>query len=125
VQKLPDLLLLTSSGKDDLIRALFDLQMQSISQLQKTAEIVQSLTARIKVLEDQLSKTSRNSSKPPSSDGFKKTKSQRQASDKKVGGQPGHKGTTLERTEHPDHIVQHPLPQHYAACNAALLIDQA
>jgi transposase len=118
VQKLPDLSLLTSEQKDDLIRVLFDLQAQSALQLH-------SLTTRIKVLEDQLSKTSRNSSKPPSSDGLKKTKSQRQASGKPVGGQPGHKGTTLERTQTPDHIVQHPLPQHCTACNAALPIDQA
>ncbi len=118
MQKLPDLSLLTSEQKNDLIRVLFDLHMQSALQLH-------SLTTRIKVLEDQLSKTSRNSSKPPSSDGLKKTKSQRQASGKPVGGQPGHKGTTLERTEKPDHIVQHPLPQHCTACNAALPIDQA
>jgi hypothetical protein len=94
---LADLSLLTSLEKDDLIRVLFESQSQSILQLQKTAEIVQSLTARIKELKDQRSKTSRNSSKPPSSDGLKKTNSQRQASGKPVGGQPGHKGTTLER----------------------------
>jgi transposase len=118
VQKLPDLSLLTSEQKDDLIRALFDLQTQAALQLH-------SLTARIKELEDQLSKTSRNSSKPPSSDGLKKTKSQRQASGKPVGGQPGHKGTTLERTQQPDHVIQHPVPKHCTACNAALPIDQA
>ncbi len=125
MQKLPDLSLLTSEQKDDLIRVLFDLQTQAALQLQKTAEIIQSLTARIKELEDRLSKTSRNSSKPPSSDGLKKTKSQRQPSGKPVGGQPGHKGTTLERTDKPDHIIQHPLPQHCIACNAALPSEQA
>ncbi len=125
MQKLPDLSLLTSEQKDDLIRALFDLHMQAALQLQTTSGIVHSLTTRIKELEDQLSKTSRNSSKPPSSDGLKKTKSQRQSSGKPVGGQPGHKGTTLERTEQPDHVIQHPLPQNCTACNAALPTDEA
>jgi len=53
-------------------------------------------------------KNSSNSSKPPSSDSFsKKTKSMRKTSGKKVGGQPGHQGNTLEATDSPDYIVNH------------------
>jgi transposase len=63
-------------------------------------------------LKEQLSKNSRNSSKPPSSDGFKKEpkpnpKSLRQNSNRKSGGQPGHKGHKLCRRENPDEIVIH------------------
>ncbi len=65
------------------------------------------LAARVKELEDQRGKTSRNSSKPPSSDGFKKTKSLRQKSEKASGGQEGHKGKTLEMVSEPAEVVRH------------------
>lgn len=69
-------------------------------------EIIDKLTQRVKDLEDQISKNSRNSNKPPSSDGLNKPspKSQRQKSGKKVGGQPGHKGSTLEFSKTPDQV---------------------
>lgn len=65
---------------------------------------------RIKELEGQISKDSHNSGKPPSSDGLKKkkrTSSLRGKSDKKNGGQEGHKGRTLEAVESPDHIEKY------------------
>lgn len=69
----------------------------------------QKLEARIKELEDQLSKTSKNSSKPPSSDGYKKPlpKSLRQKTGRKAGGQKGHSGHNLKMTKTPDHQVVH------------------
>lgn len=64
--------------------------------------------ARLAVLETQVSQTSRNSSKPPSSDGFKKRpKSLRVKSDKASGGQPEHPGSTLEWSEAVDHVIEH------------------
>src|SRR5215207_9824190 len=54
---------------------------------------------------DKLNKNSSNSSKPPSSDMFHKTKSLRKPSGKKPGGQMGHKGTTLEMAQNPDTII--------------------
>ena len=52
-------------------------------------------------------KNSQNSSKPPSTDHRKRTKSLREKSGKKVGGQVGHPGRTLNFVEKPDHLVIH------------------
>jgi len=72
-------------------------------------ERVETLEARVKELESQLGKNSSNSSKPPSSDGYRKPapKSLRKQSGRKSGGQFGRSGTTLSQVEHPDHIVEH------------------
>lgn len=70
-------------------------------------------------LKARLSQTSRNSSRPPSSDGLKKTTSQRKPAGRKPGGQPGHKGHTLELKEHADRTVKH-LPADCACCGASL-----
>ena len=49
-----------------------------------------------------------NSSKPPSSDGFKKVpKNLRKKSKRNQGGQRGHKGTTLEMVAEPDEVHTH------------------
>ncbi len=65
------------------------------------------LEAEIKALKDQKSKNSRNSSKPPSSDGLKKktkrTTSLRKKGKRSVGGQKGHPGQTLRQSVKPDH----------------------
>ncbi|RQW76957.1 MAG: hypothetical protein EHM14_15465, partial [Methanothrix sp.] len=51
---------------------------------EQAARIVE-LEERVKALEDQINKNSRNSSKPPSTDTFKKIKGQRKPSGKSVG----------------------------------------
>lgn len=66
--------------------------------------------ARIAELERRLNKNSSNSSKPPSSDGLKRSNSLRpKNSGRKPGGQPGHPGQTLRSSESPDITVHLPL----------------
>ena len=95
------------------------------------------LEQRISDLERSSKLNSRNSSKPPSSDGLsketvekkknekekkekeKRTKSSRKKSDRKSGGQAGHKGTTLNQVENPDQIVEH-TPDQCQECSATL-----
>ena len=80
------------------------------------------LKARIAELERRLGLNSANSGKPPSSDGVKKpprTRSSREPSGKKPGGQKGHKGETLWQVAEPDSIVDH-FPASCTACGAAV-----
>jgi len=67
------------------------------------------LTDRVQALEDRLAKNSRNSGKPPSSDGYQKPapKSLRKRHGRKSGGQPGHSGNTLKAVDKPDFIEIH------------------
>ena len=69
-------------------------------------ELIKPLAARIQVLEDRVVKNSRNSSKPPSSDGLSKPapKSRRKRSGRKTGGQAGHVGSTLKAVLKPDYV---------------------
>jgi transposase len=50
-------------------------------------------------------KNSQNSSLPPSTDRRKRTKSLREKSGRKPGGQVGHRGATKEMVEKPDHFL--------------------
>ena len=81
--------------------------------LERLTARTEQLTAHVEQLEDQLKKNSGNSSKPPSTDkafGPKaKNRSLRGKSGKKPGGQPGHKGYTLERSADPDLTIEHRL----------------
>ena len=81
----------------DEIRAAYQQGEEATIQLfEHLARELQTLQDQLQALQDQLNKNSKNSSKPPSSDGLKKprTKSQRKRGKKKNGGQEGHVGRT-------------------------------
>jgi transposase len=71
-------------------------------------QAIETLEQRVAHLEAILAKDSHNSSKPPSSNGFKRPpQSLRVKSGKRPGGQQGHEGITLRQVENPDHIEIH------------------
>ncbi len=70
-------------------------------------------------LEKRQAKDSHNSSKPPSSDGFKHTSKVRPKSQKKSGGQPGHSGHALVQVAKPDQVIMHQ-PTHCRTCQEPL-----
>ena len=65
------------------------------------------LKEEVAKLKAQLNSNSRNSSKPPSSDGYKRKPAFERKKNGKQGGQQGHKGRTLQQVEHPDKTVRH------------------
>lgn len=101
---------------DREIRLIYDAGFEAVR------AVIQSLEGRIEILEQEvaalkavMSKNSRNSSKPPSSDGFSKkaprTQSLRKPSGKKAGGQNGHNPFFLKPVDRPDSIVEHGVDQ--------------
>jgi transposase len=66
-----------------------------------------------------LMKNSQNSSMPPSTDRHKRTRSLRERSGRKAGGQVGHPGTTLSFVARPDHVVIH-APADCYLCGSSL-----
>ena len=88
------------------------------AQLAEKDVVIAMQAARIKELEEQLRKNSQNSSKPPSSDGYKKPRpvSNREKTGRKPGAQAGHKGHGMKMIQ-PDVIedVAH-IPEKCAGC---------
>jgi transposase len=82
---------------------------------------VTELRAEVAELRGRLDQNSRNSSKPPSSDGYGKPapKSLRRPSGRKPGGQPGHPGRHLKQVERPDEVIRH-VPERCGACGGDL-----
>jgi len=64
------------------------------------------LKAKVAELESQLNSNTRNSNRPPSTDGYKKKPALPMKKKGKQGGQQGHKGRTLQQVTHPDKKVE-------------------
>ncbi len=125
-------------SKDELIEQLSQ-QVASltamVASLNETiaaqAALNKQLNQTIQELKEQINKNSKNSSKPPSSDGYKKPspKSLRKPSGKKAGGQIGHEGACLSVTTTPDEIHAH-MPsackgcQHYELCKGIACVAE-
>ena len=84
---------------------------------------ISELLEEIAELKRRVNMNSSNSSKPPSTDGFKKprTRSLRKRSGRRPGGQPGHKGHNMTIHHEPDSIVLH----HPSECNGCLNRDHS
>ena len=112
------------AGEETVVRVLVELsarvdQLTADFALLKAENIA--LRERVRTLEGQLAKDSRNSNKPPSSDGLSKPapKSLRPPSQRPTGGQPGHPGHTLRMVEKPDRTVTHRV-ERCKACGQSL-----
>ena len=94
---------------DELIKQLLQQNEALSATIAAQTQLIAQLNQTIQELKEQLNRNSKNSSKPPSSDGFKKPvpKSLRKPSGKKAGGQNGHPGTHLAVITAPDEIVRH------------------
>lgn len=109
----------------EVLWMIIDLVIRQVLTLE---EKVQDLTDRLQTTEEELhrvrailAQNSKNSSKPPSADRFKKPKpkSRRPKGQNPSGGQPGHPGSRLTKTENPDEIVKHTVEE-CSGCHASL-----
>jgi transposase len=109
--------LLSDQAISELLKKI-DIRSDRLSESEKNYTELQSryveletenedLKAKVAELEARLNSNSRNSSMPPSSDGYKKQPAFPRKKKGKQGGQQGHKGRTLQQVEHPDKTVKH------------------
>lgn len=99
-----------------------ELVVKLVAQLEALAERFMALEAENAALRAKLGTNSRNSGKPPSSDGpgvKPHPKSQRKRTGRKPGGQPGHAGHTLRMVDQPDEVQVH-APSHCKVCGQGL-----
>src|SRR5579859_7722862 len=83
--------------RDAIIQQQQALLEQQRADNQQLHEHISGLSEQLKTLQERLAKDSHNSHLPPSSDRFtRKPKSLRKKSEKKSGGQPGHRGSSLQ-----------------------------
>jgi len=114
-----DALLALYAEGPDVTCALFQ---DLFARLSAVEELNAALQSKVNELTARLNKDSHNSSKPPSSDVFRKPPKPpnlRVKSGKRSGGQQGHAGCTLEPVSKPDHHVPH-APSVCGSCGHSL-----
>lgn len=102
--------------------AVVELCAKLVAQVEGLSARIEALAAENAALRARLGTNSRNSSKPPSSDGpgvKPHPKSQRPATGRKPGGQPGHAGHTLGLVDEPDEVQVH-TPARCRSCDQSL-----
>jgi hypothetical protein len=107
--------------------AVRDLFRQVAVQVEELARQLAQQGEALQALQTRLAKNSRNSGKPPSSDGYstaQRTQSLRQSGQKPKGGQPGHAGHTLQASAHPERTETHAAAT-CAHCQAPLADTEA
>ncbi len=119
------LLQLARRGVHLIVGLVLDLE----AKLRQARRETESLRHQVQELSGRLALNSRNSGKPPSSDGLAKPapkpKSLRTRTGRRPGGQPGHPGRTLEPAPQPDKVCRHTLGVcPCGACNGASLVSQ-
>jgi transposase len=102
-------------NKDEIIAQ----QARQIAELQA---LLSAALSRIAELEAQVKANSRNSSRPPSSDGLKKGPAFPRKKGGKRGGKPGHPGKSLKMVPHEEvqHHVVHPVADERCSCGQDL-----
>ena len=118
---------------DDLKEQVAALELVTVEQAADAAELraelaardarIAELEARLIDLEQRLRRNSRNSSMPPSAEGFAKppapNRAARRAAKRRPGKQPGSEGNHLAQVEHPDVVLVH-APKVCTECGADL-----
>jgi transposase len=106
---------------DPTVEQLLVLLAERDDALAERDRLIVELAGRVADLEARLGKNSRNSSKPPSSDGLAKPppRSLRRASGRKPGKQQGGQGFRLEPRPDPDEVRVH-APKECRGCGADL-----
>lgn len=97
---------------ESLTTALAESESRRIADNNTNQAIIRDLQTRNDELTAQTSRNSKNSSQPPSADGYNKPEPRSlrpKNTGRKNGGQPGHPGTTLRQNDRPDQVIScHP-----------------
>ena len=113
--------------REELLRQARSQPERVVEQLLAAEQQVQDLLEKVRKLEDSQALNSRNSHRPPSSDGLAKAppRSLRRKTGRKPGGQPGHPGHTLQPVKTPDQVRVHLLQRCPCGhCGGVSLADQ-